>query len=80
MQGKAAYTRPKVVGLFPGPCASGSYVHPCCAFYTLNFSEIFSQLPIAKVLLGTLTTCQIKGANYLMYKGKNENQANQKKT
>jgi hypothetical protein len=30
------YTRPKVVGPFPGPCASGSYVHRaalfCCIF------------------------------------------------
>jgi hypothetical protein len=27
MQGNATYIRPKVVGPFPGPCASGSYVH-----------------------------------------------------
>lgn len=27
MQEKAAYKRPKVVGPFPGPCASGSYMH-----------------------------------------------------
>jgi hypothetical protein len=27
MQGKVAYIRPKVVGPFPGPCASESYVH-----------------------------------------------------
>jgi hypothetical protein len=26
MQGKAAYVRPKVVRLFPGHCANGSYV------------------------------------------------------
>jgi hypothetical protein len=32
MQGKAAYIRPKVVGPFPRPCASRSYMHrsaPC---------------------------------------------------
>jgi hypothetical protein len=27
MQGKAAYIRPKVVRPFPGPYASGNYVH-----------------------------------------------------
>jgi hypothetical protein len=27
MQGKAAYIRPKVVGPFPRPCASKSYMH-----------------------------------------------------
>jgi hypothetical protein len=27
IQGKATYIRPKVVGSFPGPCASESYVH-----------------------------------------------------
>jgi hypothetical protein len=27
IQGKATYIRPKVVKHFPGPCASGSYVH-----------------------------------------------------
>jgi hypothetical protein len=32
MQGKAAYTRPKVVGHFPGPYASGSYVHQATLF------------------------------------------------
>jgi hypothetical protein len=27
MQEKAAYIKPNVVGPFPRPCASGSYVH-----------------------------------------------------
>jgi hypothetical protein len=36
MQGKAVYTRPKVVRFFPGPCASGSYVH-WAALYTLMY-------------------------------------------
>jgi hypothetical protein len=33
MQGKTAYIRPKVVGPFPGPCASGSYVHWAALFF-----------------------------------------------
>jgi hypothetical protein len=32
IQGKTAYIRPKVVGLFPGPCASGSNVHRAALF------------------------------------------------
>jgi hypothetical protein len=32
MQGRAAYIRPKVVGPFPGPCVSGSYVHRAAIF------------------------------------------------
>jgi hypothetical protein len=32
MQEKAAYIRPKVVGAFPGSCASGSYVHRAALF------------------------------------------------
>jgi hypothetical protein len=35
MLGKAAYIRPKVVGPFPGPCASGSYVHRAALFIDL---------------------------------------------
>jgi hypothetical protein len=33
MQGKAAYTRAKVVRPFLGSCASGSYVHRAVLFY-----------------------------------------------
>jgi hypothetical protein len=33
MQGNVAYIRSKVVGPFPGPCASGSYVHQTALFY-----------------------------------------------
>jgi len=32
MQGKAAYKKTQVVGLFPGPCASGSYMHRAALF------------------------------------------------
>jgi hypothetical protein len=32
MQGKAAYIRSKLVGPFPGPCASGNYVHRAALF------------------------------------------------
>jgi hypothetical protein len=35
MQGKATYVRPKVVGPFPGPYASGSYVHRAALFREL---------------------------------------------
>jgi hypothetical protein len=35
MQGKAAYIRLKVVAPFPGPCASGSYVHRAALFSNL---------------------------------------------
>jgi hypothetical protein len=37
MQGKAAYIRPKAVGPFPGPYASGSYVHRA-AFFLMCFN------------------------------------------
>jgi hypothetical protein len=32
MQEKVVYRRPKVIGPFPGPCASGSYVHRAAFF------------------------------------------------
>jgi hypothetical protein len=32
MQQNATYIRPKVVGPFPGPCPSGSYVHRAAIF------------------------------------------------
>jgi hypothetical protein len=32
MQGKTAYIRPKVVGPFSEPCASGSYVHQAASW------------------------------------------------
>jgi hypothetical protein len=32
MQGKVVYIRPKVVGPFPGPCASGSNMHRAALF------------------------------------------------
>jgi len=32
MQGKAAYKKTQVVGLFPGPYASGSYMHRAALF------------------------------------------------
>jgi hypothetical protein len=40
-----AYIRPKVVGPFPGPCASRSYVHRaallCCIFYFAHQMPVF---------------------------------------
>jgi hypothetical protein len=33
--GKVAYIRRKVVGSFPGPCASGSYVHRAALYCSL---------------------------------------------
>jgi hypothetical protein len=33
MQGKTAYIRPKVAGPFPGPYASGNYMHRAALFY-----------------------------------------------
>jgi hypothetical protein len=33
MQRKTAYIKPKVVGPYPGPGASGSYVHRAALFY-----------------------------------------------
>jgi hypothetical protein len=38
MQGKTTYMRPKVVRPFPGPCASGSYVHRATFLFFLNVS------------------------------------------
>jgi hypothetical protein len=35
MQEKTAYIRPKVVVSFPGPYASGSYVHQAALFFSL---------------------------------------------
>jgi hypothetical protein len=35
--GKAAYIRPKVVGPFPGPCASNSSVHWAALYDTIFF-------------------------------------------
>jgi hypothetical protein len=35
MQGKTAYIRPKVVGPFPGPDASESYMHRAAPFFSL---------------------------------------------
>jgi len=32
MQGKAAYKKTQVIGLFPGPCTSGSYMHRAALF------------------------------------------------
>jgi hypothetical protein len=32
MQGKTAYIRPEVVGPFPGPCISMSYMHRATLF------------------------------------------------
>jgi hypothetical protein len=37
MHGKSVYIRPKVVGSFPGPSASGSYMHQA-ALYTLYYT------------------------------------------
>jgi hypothetical protein len=51
MQENTAYIRPKVVGPFPGPCASRSYVHPaalysasgiCAIHFTITYSFIIS--------------------------------------
>jgi hypothetical protein len=36
IQGNAAYIRPKVVGSFPGPCTSESYMHQAAPFYRLK--------------------------------------------
>jgi predicted GTPase len=38
MQGKTGYIRPKVVGPFPGPCASGNNGHQVALFF--HFSRI----------------------------------------
>jgi hypothetical protein len=35
-----AYIRPKVVELFPRPCARGSYVHRAAFFFDVICSEI----------------------------------------
>jgi hypothetical protein len=57
LAGKVVYIRPKVVGLFSGPCASGSYVHraalwpikqvpagqPKESFYFISSSSIVSK-------------------------------------
>jgi hypothetical protein len=58
MQENAAYIRPKVVGPFPGPCVSGSYVHRVAPFFAaavfhlvllklLNFL-LHNELPLRK--------------------------------
>jgi hypothetical protein len=40
MQGKTAYIRTKVVGPFPGPCASGSYMHRADPFTMLTWIQV----------------------------------------
>jgi hypothetical protein len=46
MQGKVAYIRPKVVGSFPGPYASGSYVHRAALIIIIII--IFLYLPVER--------------------------------
>jgi hypothetical protein len=41
MLGKAMYIRPKVVGHFPRPCASGSYVHRAALFILIYIVCVF---------------------------------------
>ncbi len=44
MQGKTAYIRPKLVSPFPGPCASGSYVHRAALFSSGGLSLVIVEL------------------------------------
>jgi hypothetical protein len=53
IQGEAAYIRLKLVGPFPGPCASRSYMHRA-ALYT-GFGYIMMQ--IAEANLASLFSC-----------------------
>jgi hypothetical protein len=57
MQGKAVYIRSKVVGPFPGPCASRSYVHRAALFSlspydmaTNSITKAFSKKAMHKYL------------------------------
>jgi hypothetical protein len=43
IQGKAMYIRPKVVGPFPVPCVSKSYVHGAALYYTAHLRTIADQ-------------------------------------
>jgi hypothetical protein len=36
MQEKTTYIRPKVIGTFPRPCTSGSYVHQATLFFRVT--------------------------------------------
>jgi hypothetical protein len=54
MQEKTAYIRPKVVGPFPGPCASGSYVHRATLYWMIKLSYSFLITHISPCFLDTL--------------------------
>jgi hypothetical protein len=75
MQGKTAYIRPKVVGPFPRPCASGSYMHRAVLFMLCLLEMIglvFCGLHIFKNLICTeiilSVTCWSNAAYLLMYR------------
>jgi hypothetical protein len=61
MQGNAVYIRPKVVGPFPGPCTSGSYMHRAAhsvlLFLFLLFQVLLLKMGVTRVLRKILQKC-----------------------
>jgi hypothetical protein len=45
MQRKATCIRPKVIGPFPGPYTSGSYVHRAAFFYGFHAPKVVGPFP-----------------------------------
>jgi hypothetical protein len=61
MQGKVAYMRPKVVGSFPVPCASGSYMAALICVIAL-----FTNVDRSREILDFLDTIKYFNKNKLL--------------